>query len=77
MPLPTTLHTVRIRGGCGGLVWWEGVLPACLRKYLPRENSARDRPGKEKYMAASYHTPQFFKAAKGTFFQATVNLKQT
>lgn len=75
MPLLTTLHTVRLWGGCGGLVWWEGVLLACLRKYLLREKSARDRPGKGKYMAASDHTPQFFKAAKGTFFQATVNLK--
>ena len=56
-------------------MWWEGVLLACLRKYLLREKSARDRPGKGKYMAASDHTPQFFKAAKGTFFQATVNLK--
>lgn len=79
MPLLTTQHTVGIWGGRGGLgvVGWSASGMFTLRKHLPRENSACNRPGKQKYVAASYYTPQFFRAAKGTFFQATVNLKQT
>lgn len=48
MPLLTTLHTVGIRGGRGGLgvVGWSASGMFTLRKHLPRENSACNRPGK-------------------------------
>lgn len=47
-----------------------------LRKHLPREQCPRDQENESMWLLHTIHINSL-KAAKGTFFQARVNLKQT
>lgn len=68
-----------VRGGSRGLTVVGSVLLARLRKHLPRENSARNRPENEstRLLHTVHLNSSKQQKALFFFFKATVNLKQT